>query len=134
MLALYLLTCEHRNLEGLYRLPFAYIEADLDWPREAVVNSMADLIRDGFVDYDQDAQVVFLPNALKYHTPKSSKQIQGALNALQGVPDTALWPKFVEAARVFAADLYVVLEPPVTDAFEGHSEGLSNGYPANEGQ
>lgn len=31
MLGLYLLTCEHRNLEGLYRLPFAYVEADLGW-------------------------------------------------------------------------------------------------------
>lgn len=132
MLALYLLTCEHRNLEGLYRLPFAYIEADLDWSREAVVNAMADLIRDGFVDYDQDAQVIFLPRALKYHTPKSGKQIQGALNALQEVPDTVLWPQFVEAARTFATALYAVLEPAGTNPSETHSEGLSNGYPATE--
>ena len=132
MLGLYLLTCEHRNLEGLYRLPFAYIEADLGWTREDVIDRMADLIETGFINYDREAQVVFLPKALKYHTPKSGKQIQGALNALQEVPDTTLWPQFVEAARTFATALYAVLEPAGTNPSETHSEGLSNGYPATE--
>lgn len=111
LLALYLLTCEHRNLEGLYRLPFAYVEADLGWSEEAVVGGMADLIEAGFVDFDREAQVVFLPKALKYHNPRSSRQIQGAVNVLQEVPETSLWPRFVEAARVFAPELYAVLDP-----------------------
>lgn len=105
-LALYLLTTEHRNLEGLYRLPLAYIQADLNWSRETVDQQMSHLIDDGFVKYDADTSVVFLPNALKYHQPGSANQLQGAINALQQVPDTTLWGEFLDAAMENSPRLY----------------------------
>jgi hypothetical protein len=113
VLALYLLTCEHRNLEGLYRLPYAYIQADLAWPENTVRAGMDDLIEHGFIAYDEAARVVLLPKALKYHEPKSAKQVQGAVNALQQVPDTALWGTFVESARVYAPALYKAIANPL---------------------
>jgi len=109
LLALYLLTCEHRNLEGIYRLPYAYIQADLEWSDAEVRDRMAELMDDGFIFYDEAARVVFLPKALKYHEPKSEKHIQGALNALQQVPDSELYPAFVEAAALYAPKLYTAL-------------------------
>jgi hypothetical protein len=113
VLALYLLTCEHRNLEGLYRLPYAYIQADLAWTDHCVRGGMTRLIDDGFIDYDPAARVVFLPKALKYHEPKAPKQVQGAVNALQQVPDTTLWPDFLEAAATFAPALYAAIGTPL---------------------
>lgn len=106
LLALYLLTCEHRNLEGYYRLPYAYIQADLKWSEAEVRDRMETLLHDGFILYDEAARVVFLPKVLKYHEPKSTNQIQGAINALQQVPDSDLFPAFLEAAATYANGLY----------------------------
>jgi hypothetical protein len=128
LLALYLLTCEHRNLEGLYRLPYAYIEADLDWDSTDVWKRMDHLISQDFVRYDEDARVVLLPKALRYHEPKSDPQIKGAVNALQEVPDTALWPDFLAAAREYAPRLYERLAPQPEGYGEGYGKGYANGY------
>ena len=129
LLGLYLLTCEHRNLEGLYRLPYAYAQTDLDWTHEEISDAMAELVDSGFVAYDHDARVVFLPKALKYHQPKSPTQIQGAINALQSVPDTVLFGAFVDAAREYAPTLYRRLEPAESESsFETVSEPSPESY------
>lgn len=103
--ALYLLTCDHKNSEGLYWLPKEYVETDLALEADEVGASMARLLEKGFIEYDEDAEVVFLPKALKYHEPKSSPQIKGAISALQDVPDTFLFPRFMAAAETLAPTL-----------------------------
>lgn len=118
LMALYLLTCPHRNLEGLYRLPTAYIEADLGWPTPDVQNMLSHVVSSGFAKYDRLASVVFLPKALKYHSPSTAPQIQGALNALQAVPDTQLYDSFLEAAREYAPRLYEALGEPLSEPLD----------------
>lgn len=115
LLALYLLTCPHRNLEGLYRLPVAYIEADLGWHKNDVRDGLVRMAVDSFAAYDTEASVVWLPNALRYHQPATEPQVQGAINALQAVPDTKLYPSFLEAARQYAPRLYEALGEPLTE-------------------
>jgi hypothetical protein len=114
VLALYLLTSPHRNLEGLYRLPLAYVGADLGWTTAEADSHLDSLRRSGFVDYDEQAGVVFLPKALKYHQPSTKPQIQGAINALQAVPDTWLYDPFLEAAQLYAPRLYEALAEPLS--------------------
>ena len=123
MLALYLLTCEHRNLEGLYRLPIPYIEADLGWENGDLTDHLARLEADGFLAYDEESQVILIRKALKYHQPQSEKQIQGAVNALQSVPDTRLWSEFVKAAEEYAPGLHDAIGNPS----DTHSEGVDFG-------
>lgn len=123
MLALYLLTCEHRNLEGLYRLPIPYVEADLAWDRVYLTEAMDRLETDGFLAYDEESQVILIRKALKYHQPQSEKQIQGAVNALQQVPDTHLWSEFVKAAERYAPGLHNAIRNPS----DTHSEGSDFG-------
>lgn len=110
-LALYLLTSSHRNLEGLFRLPKPYIQDDLDWPIDEVSEHLDALIEAGFVKYDEAAKVILLPKAMKYHQPKSKNQIQGAINALQEIPPTELWPDFMAAAQAFAPEFFDALQP-----------------------
>jgi|688.fasta_scaffold682453_2 hypothetical protein len=121
LLALYLLTSEHRNLEGLYRLPLPYIQADLGWSSMDVDVRMAALEERGFLSYDFMAEVVLVRKALKYHQPLTDKQIQGAINALQEVPDTSLWDDFVEAANRYAPKLADRLGMPS----ESHPEPIT---------
>ena len=109
LLSLYLLTCEHRNLEGLFRLPITYMAEDLGWENRTITAQVKKLQAVGFIGYDTRARVVFLPRALKYHQPKTKPQIQGAINDLQAVPETELWPDFLSAAETFAPDLHAAL-------------------------
>lgn len=118
LLVFYLLTCEHRNLEGLYRLPYAYVSADLEWSLEEVRERMDTLVECGFVKYDETARVVFLPKALKYHQPTSDNHVKGALSDLQTVPDTHLFEDFVRAANEFAPTLAKALPKPLPNPSE----------------
>lgn len=127
-LALYLLTCEHRNLEGLYRLPYAYISADLGHDKDTIAASMETLIRADFCRYDLEAQVVFLPKALKYRQPTTKKHLDGALNDLRAVPDSYLFTDFQKAAAEFAPALSELLGNPYEwenqDLETTHSNGV----------
>lgn len=105
LLAAYVLTCEHRNLEGLYRLPLSYVGADLGWPAAKVTKALEQLIADEFLMYDPEAEVVFVCNSLKYQAPKTERQIKGAVNALSEVPPNALEEPFRNAVQTYAPEL-----------------------------
>lgn len=99
-LGAYFLSCDHRNLEGLYYLPRDYMAADHKWSLEDLEGPFRTLLNLEFVMYDEDVEVILLPNALAYYTPKSAPQIKGAMNALLLVPDTSiLWPYFLIGAK-----------------------------------
>lgn len=95
LLGLYVLTCEHRNLEGLYRLPKAYIAADLGWSMKTVEATLKTLIAAGFVEYDPAAEVILVCKALEYQAPATENQIKGAIASLGRVPKTSLWDRFL---------------------------------------
>lgn len=117
VLGLYLLTCEHRTTEGLYRLPVEYMAADLSgadqlgcdlagaWSAERVRQALAQLSADGFVKYDYAARVVFLPRALVYQAPENPNQRKAAIKSLLGLPRTPLLGDFLEAAQSHCAEL-----------------------------
>src|SRR5215510_14861496 len=90
LLALYLLTSPHRATEGLFRLPKAYIQADLEWSAERLGQPFRQLLESRFLDYDDDAQVVLIRNALKYQPLQNDNQVTAALKALEELPPTRL--------------------------------------------
>lgn len=108
-LAGYLLFCEHRNLEGLYCLPKPYAMADLGWDAERLEACWQRLLDDGFLMYDEAAEVVLLPKALLYRKPTTDNHMKGAYNSLSLVPDTVLWPHFLMSAREYAPKFFVFL-------------------------
>lgn len=108
-LGMYLLCCEHRNLEGLYYLPKLYAMADLGWGQEELERCFGVILLDGFVMYDEDAEVVLLPKALAFRAPTTKNHMKGALNALSLVPDTTLWPNFLVSAREYAPSFFEFL-------------------------
>jgi hypothetical protein len=119
LLALYLLTCRHRNLEGLYLLPWGWVENELAWEAECVAEQAARLTDAGFIQYDEKPEVVFVRNALKYQQPKSERQIKGAINALREVPKNSLLPALGETAKVHAPEFYKAIRK----AFGTHLKG-----------
>lgn len=124
----YLLTNEHRTLEGLYRLPVAYAGADLDWASERVLRALERLIQDGFAAYDDSAQVVFICKALKRYQPKSDRHITGAIRNLQTLPPTPLLQHFQAAAEQYADKLAKAMRKAfgtLPEAFPKGSERVS---------
>jgi hypothetical protein len=110
LLALYLMTGPHRRLEGLFRLPKAYICGDLGWTSERLAEPFRELLAErsgkpGFIAYDEQAQVVLLRNALKYQAPENTNQVTACLRQLEDLPDTPLTSEFRRLAERYCKRL-----------------------------
>lgn len=98
-LALYLLTCEHRVTEGLFRLPMPYAGADLQWDSSRLRAAWTELCDDGFLEHDERAQVVFLPGALERQQPQAVNNVKAAVKAVEGLPKTRLLQRLYAVAQ-----------------------------------
>jgi hypothetical protein len=105
LLAAYLLTCQHRNVMGLYWLPKAYICADLGWDVERLAKPFGELLSAHFIAYDEDAEVVLIRNALKYQAPENDNQVTAALRHIEDLPSTFLASDFRRLAERFCERL-----------------------------
>jgi hypothetical protein len=128
LLGLYLLTCPHRTTEGLYHLPKGYIATDLGWTTRQVDEALATLLADGFLRYDDEAEVVLLPKALKRQRPTTVKQIAGAVRSLERVPDSPLWEPFMRACDEFAPPLSEAIRMGIASHSNGHANGHSDAH------
>lgn len=118
LLGLYVLTCPHRSTEGLFRLPVAYMAADLRWQEKRVRRALATLVAHDFIAYDDQAGVVLIVKALKWQQPSNPNGVKAAVKALRAVPPTVLATRFRGLAERFAERL---------------AEGLPEGIPAGLG-
>jgi len=128
-LALYLLTCRHRNTEGLYRLPLNYATEDMEWSRAKVQRALAGLCDIGFVDYDGAAKVVWIVKAIGRQVPRGPKQVAGAVNAVREVPASRLDIPFLRGIEGVSVDLAEALARTMPNRFEcsfSNSSSFSN--------
>ena len=100
--ALYLLTSKHRSLEGIYHLPWEYVAGDRKWPMKRLERAVEVLLNDEFIEYDEDAQVVLIVNALKAQSPSTKNHMIGAVRKLRALPPNGLMNRFLEQARCHA--------------------------------
>lgn len=105
LLAFYLLTCKHRNTEGLFKLPLAYIQADMGWSLRKIKAAFKRLVDDDFVRHDPSTDVVLIVKALKYQSPQNPNQVIHALSALETVPVSILDTDFGLLAQRYAERL-----------------------------
>jgi len=131
LLGLYVQTCEHRTTEGLYRLPVAYIAADLGWPAKTVESKLADLQCVGFIKYDCKAEVLLLVNALETQAPSTDAQIKGAITRLASVPATPLLLALHDLAQVHASGLAEAIRVEIGIHSPEHSNGNVTALPSH---
>lgn len=116
LLGLYLLTCQHRTAEGLFRLPKSYICEDLDWTPERLAQPFAELLAKGFIEHDEKARWLLIVAALKYQRPENPNQVTSALRRITECPATS----------------------PLTSSFrrlaQRYAQGLAEGLPQGFGQ
>lgn len=117
LLGLYLLTCPHRTTEGLFRLPKAYIYADLGWTVERLGEPFAELLANGFIHYDETLEIVLITNALKYQAPENPNQVKHAISLLEELPPTPLFSLLTTVAKRFSEPLAKGLEERFGEGF-----------------
>lgn len=127
-LALYLLTCEHRKFEGIYRLPLAYACEDLSWPRAKVRSNLQQLEDAGFARYDDVAQIVWVVKALKRQKPNAN-QAKSAARKVLALPTTTLLEPFLEACRTLCPILSKAFEE---EAAKGSSHSKLPSFQASK--
>ena len=96
----YLLTCQHRNVLGIYNLPKLYIVGDMNLDFETVEKTLLELEDNEFIQYDEEAEVVLVNNFLKYNPLDNINQVKGAAKVLSSVPKTALFFSLVDILKM----------------------------------
>ena len=101
LLALYLLTGQHTNMIGCFRLPDGYVSEDLAWTPERVSKGFDELSANGFAMRDSSSKWVLIRNFLTWNSVENPNQGIAALRLFDQVPDTSTVKP--ELARVLAS-------------------------------
>ena len=99
LLFIYVLTCNHRNMIGLYSIPVLYAQADLGWTNEQVCKGFNELLDKGFIKYNFKTNIIFIKNFLKYNPLENPNQVKGAMKAMETIPTSAINSELVEYLR-----------------------------------
>ena len=114
----YLLTCEHRALGGLFLMPRSYMADDLGWSTDEVRQVLVQLTEAGEVACDADNEWVFLVNWRRHDPlPNCSAAVSAALrirDAARQAPTNPAVRKGIETLRAEAERLLAVAGPRET--------------------
>ncbi|MDJ1654932.1 hypothetical protein PFH44_15765 [Raoultella sp. Ech2A] len=148
LLALYLLTGQHTNMIGCFRLPDGYVSEDLAWTPERVSKGFDELSENGFATRDSSSKWVLIRNFLTWNSVENPNQGIAALRLFDQVPDKSTVKP--ELARVMASAISHisisklkgserVLQPFLNQEQEQEQEEDSSGYgsatpPDDQGQ
>jgi hypothetical protein len=90
-LVLYLLTCTHGTIAGVFRLPDGYACEDLQWSSERVAEGFSNVSSMGFADRCETTKWVWVRKFLEWNPPENPNQRKAAKKIALGVPDQSAW-------------------------------------------
>ena len=96
--ALYVTTCSHRHLEGIYTLPPEYACVDLGWTLKNWNSVLNVLQTSGFIKWDAQAKTILIVDALRYQAPENDNQTDGAIRRILDLPESPLIQEFCAIA------------------------------------
>jgi hypothetical protein len=91
LLALYLITCSHNTIAGVFRLPDGYVAEDMKWETARVQQAFAELLAKGFANRCETTKWVWVIKHLEWNKPENPNQRKSAAKIAQSVPDTCSW-------------------------------------------
>jgi len=104
LLAAYLLTNHHRTSEGLHRLSKAEVCDELRWSLRKLRQPWQNLLDSGFIEYDDERQVVLLTRALQVQRTNPKQRVH-AIRMLRQLPHTPLIDRLYDLACEYDPDL-----------------------------
>lgn len=124
-LAIYLLTCPHGTIAGVFRLPDGYASEDLQWDSARVREGFEELFRNGFANRCETTKWVFVRKHLEWNPPENPNQRKAAQKIAKQIPNECAWkPDFM---RVCGELLGLDEEEPLNG-----SETLEKPFPNQE--
>lgn len=91
LLALYLMSCSHSTIAGVFRLPDGYVSEDLGWGLERVHQGFAQLLAKGFANRCETTKWVWVRKHLEWNKPENPNQRKSAAKIAVSVPDECCW-------------------------------------------
>jgi len=95
-LFLYILTCPHGNIIGVFVLKPGYIRDDLQYSPKDLNKDLKELVETGLIEYDFSTSVILIKKFLKHNPLTNPNQIKAANKMLKELPKTHLIHKFIE--------------------------------------
>lgn len=93
MLALYLMTCSHNTIAGVFRLPDGYVSEDIKWEQTRVAKGFAELLQKGFANRCETTKWVWIIKHLDWNPPENPNQRKAAAKCAQSIPDDCIWKR-----------------------------------------
>ena len=87
---LYFLSSPVKSVSGFFRFPIKFISGDLSITDDEAINALSELTNSGFVEYDENAEVLFVPAVVENTVLKTKKHMIGFLKDLDSIPETPL--------------------------------------------
>ena len=91
MLALYLMTCSHSTIAGVFRLPDGYIAEDMGWTAERAAVAFVELQESGFAVRCAATKWVWVKKHLQWNKPENPNQRKSAAKLSFSVPESCTW-------------------------------------------
>jgi len=98
LLWLYLLTCPHGNMVGLFVLKPGYVQEDLQWSSQRFTKSFTELLTiplsngcHGLVKYDENTKVIWIKNYLEHNPLINPNQVKAAVQKIRALPYSELF-------------------------------------------
>lgn len=125
-LALYLLTCGHGNMAGVFRLPMGYAIEDTGWVSERLSNGFKTLSDAGWLKRDERTGWTFIVNWPKWNRPDNPNQRKAVEKMVDQVPDSVGFKDSIVSAWGFSE---TVSEPLGNPPYTSPSPSLSPELP-----
>jgi len=87
---LYLITCEHQNSAGCYRLPVAYGAADMGWPVDRFETAFQQVSEAGLIACAPETEELFIRNWFRVSPPMNLKHGAGIMTIVSRIESDAL--------------------------------------------
>ncbi|HDY4931395.1 TPA: DNA-binding protein [Yersinia enterocolitica] len=133
IVSLYLLTSPHANMIGLYYMPLMYMAHETGLGLEGASKGLASAIKCGFCLYDNDSEMVWVPEMAAHQIGTSlkptDKRCPGVQNTYDAQPDNPFLPMFYDK---YASDFNLTSRRDFTTESVRGLEGASKGLASQE--
>jgi len=106
LLALYLMTCSHNTIAGVFRLPDGYIIEDTGWQMETVLKGFAELSQNGFAERCSETKWVWIVKHLAWNPPENPNQWKAVCKVSETIPEACKWRASFFASETVSKGLY----------------------------
>ncbi len=90
----HMLTTPMSSPFGLYKASLEALAAEKRWELKAYREAFQEAFGKGFVKYDERAQVILIPNFLKYNPPNNPNVLRAWFNVFHEIPNSRLKSEF----------------------------------------